>query len=279
MRQKVSVCPVPSSQQMALRRTRKENDLMIPQLRSFDQREEPGKLEANVRNQICRVGQWMYQRGLIVAGEGNLSVRLSAERILITPASACKGMLAPEDLLVVDPEGAILSEQGQPSSEMQMHLAFYRLRPDVQAVCHAHPPEATGFAAAGRALEEAVLPEVIVTLGKIPLAPYATPGTREVCLALEPLIPCHDAILLQNHGVVTCGPDLRTAYFRLETVEQFARIMLTAQALGGPHLLPRAEMQKLIPARARDGTLIAPAHELDLPHTAEELEGRITFTR
>jgi L-fuculose-phosphate aldolase len=258
---------------------RKENDLMIPELISFDQREEPAKPEENHRNQICRVGQWMYQRGLIVAGEGNLSVRLSAERILITPAGACKGMLAPEDLLVVDPEGAVLSGQGQPSSEMPMHLAFYRLRSDVLAVCHAHPPQATGFAAAGRALEEAVLPEVIVSLGKIPLAPYATPATGEVCLVLEPLIPSHDAILLQNHGVVTCGRDLRTAYFRLETVEQFARIMLTARALGGPHLLPPAEMQKLIPARARDATLITPAHELDPPHTADELEARITFTR
>jgi len=200
---------------------------MIPELRSFDQREEPGKLEENHRNQICRVGQWMYQRGLIVAGEGNLSVRLSSERILITPAGACKGMLAPEDLLVVDSEGAIVSGRGQPSSEMRMHLAFYRVRPDVQAVCHAHPPEATGFAAAGRALEEAVLPEVIVGLGKIPLAPYATPGTREVCVALEPLIPCYDAILLQNHGAVTCGRDLQTAYFRLETVEPVSYTHLT----------------------------------------------------
>jgi L-fuculose-phosphate aldolase len=162
-----------------------------------------------------------------------------------------------------------------------MHLAFYRMRSDVQAVCHAHPPEATGFAVAGRALDEAVLPEVIVALGKIPLAPYATPGTREVCLVLEPLIPRHDAILLQNHGTVTCGRDLQTAYFRLETVEQFARILLAAHALGGPHRLLHAEMQKLDATRARDGTLIAPAPEPDLDHTSktEELEGRVTFAR
>jgi L-fuculose-phosphate aldolase len=254
---------------------------MIPDPRLVDQREDPGKLEESQRTEICRVGQWMYQRGLIVAAEGNLSVRLRPDRILITPAGACKGMLAPGDLLVVDSEGQAVSGHGQPSSEVRMHLAFYRMRSDVQAVCHAHPPAATGFAAAGRALEETVLPELIVGLGKIPLAPYATPGTCEVGLALEPLIPCHDAILLQNHGAVTCGRDLLTAYFRLETVEQLARIMLAAQALGGPRRLAHAEMQKLSATRARDGAMIAPAPKPDLPQkaAAEELEGRVTFTK
>lgn len=254
---------------------------MIPDTGSADPREDQGNLEGNYRTLICRVGQWMYQRGLIVAEEGNMSVRLSPERILITPAGTCKGMLVPEDMLVVDPEGAVVSGRGQPSSEMGMHLAFYRLRPDVQAVCHAHPPEATGFAVAGHTLDEAVLPEVVVALGEIPLAPYATPGTREVCQVLEPLIPRYDAILLQNHGAVTCGQDLQTAYFRLETVEQFARILLAAKALGGPHRLLHGEMQKLVAARARDGTLVAPAPEPDLTHTPkeEELEGRVKFTR
>jgi L-fuculose-phosphate aldolase len=130
-----------------------------------------------------------------------------------------------------------------------MHLLYYRLRPDLRAVCHAHPPTATGFAAAGRALESAVLPEVVVDLGKIPLAPYGTPGTWELCAGLEPLVRSYDAILLENHGVVTSGPDLRTAYRRMETVEQFARVMLTAELLGGAHLLSRAEVQKLINSR------------------------------
>ncbi len=147
---------------------------------------------------------------------------------------------------------------------MLMHLLYYRLRPDVQAVCHAHPPIATGFASAGRALEEAVLPEVIVGLGKIPLAPYGTPGTWELCAGLEPLATEFDAILLENHGVVTCGRDLTTAYQRMETVERFATILLTAESLGGPRLLPHAEVQKLIAARPRyavsslEGTVEAP---------------------
>jgi len=213
--------------------------------------EESLQVEENRRIQICQVGQWMYQRGLIVANEGNLSVRLSAERILITPSGTCKGMLAPEELLLIGLDGENFSGTGHPSSEMLMHLMIYRMRPDVQAVCHGHPPEATGFAAAGQSLEEAVLPEVVVSLRKIPLAPYATPGTPEVCAALEPLIPYHDAMLLENHGVVTCGESLLAAYFRLEMVERFARIMLIAKTLGGPRVLPHIEVQKLTDAGVR----------------------------
>jgi len=252
---------------------------MTPDSKLGWQEDEPARSEDKYWNEICRVGRWMYERGLAVAGEGNLSVRLGADRILITPAGACKGMLAPEDLLVIDPEGEVVSGKGQPSSETPMHLLFYRVRPDAHAVCHAHPPTATGFAAAGRALEEAVLPEVIVNLGKIPLAPYGTPGTWEVCAALERLVERHDAILVENHGVVTCGPDLRTAYFRMETVEQFARVMFAAEALGGPHLLPRSEVQKLIEARTRYGVTCPRGNSAELPRTAEAMEDRITFRR
>jgi L-fuculose-phosphate aldolase len=201
--------------------------------------------DVKYRREICKVGRWMYRQGFVVASQGNLSVRLDAERILVTPAGACKGRLLLDDLMITDLEGAVVSGIGSPSSELQMHLLYYRLRPDVRSVCHAHPPTATGFAAAGRALEEAVLPEVVSVLGKIPLAPYGTPGTWELCARIESLVPSHDAILLENHGVVTCGPDLTTAYQHLETVEHFARVMLTAEAVGGPRLLGRAEVQKL----------------------------------
>jgi L-fuculose-phosphate aldolase len=218
---------------------------------------------------MCAVGRRMYQQGLVVAAEGNLSVRLDAQHVLVTPAGSCKGRLASKDLLVTDMCGRVVSGTGLPSSEMQMHLLFYRSRPQLRAVCHAHPPTATGFAAAGRALESAVLPEVIVGLGKIPLAPYGTPGTWELCAGLEPLIHNYDAILLQNHGVVTCGPDLRTAYERMETVEHFARVMLTAELLGGPHLLPRAEVQKLINASPRR-RVSGPGDALELPLTAAQ---------
>jgi L-fuculose-phosphate aldolase len=228
------------------------------------------EIDRELRRQICKTGRWMYRRGFVVACEGNLSVRLDRERILVTPAGACKGYLTPEDLLVTDLSGMVLSGIRQPSTEILMHLLFYRLRPDVRAVCHAHPTTATGFAAAGRALEEAVLPEVIVGLGKIPLAPYGTPGTWELCAGIEPLAIKHDAILLENHGVVTCGQDLTTAYQRLETVEQFARILLTAETLGGPHLLPHAEVQRLIAARSRYG-VSSPENTVELPLSSESL--------
>ncbi len=205
--------------------------------------------DAQYRREICKVGRWMYRQGFVVASEGNLSVRLNANRILVTPAGACKGRLLSDHLMITDLEGAVVSGTGDPSSELQMHLLYYRLRPEVRAVCHAHPPTATGFAAAGRPLEETVLPEVVSTLGKIPLAPYGTPGTWELCARIEPLVPSHDAILLENHGVVTCGPDLVTAYQHMETVEHFAQVMLTAESLGGPRLLTRADVQKLMAAK------------------------------
>jgi L-fuculose-phosphate aldolase len=230
--------------------------------------------ERDLRRQICKTGRKMYSHGFVVACEGNLSVRFDENRILVTPAGACKGYLAPKDLLVTDLSGVVLCGTKQPSTELLMHLLYYRLRPDVRAVCHAHPPTATGFAAAGRALEEAVLPEVIVGLGKIPLAPYGTPGTRELCAGIEPLAANYDAILLENHGVVTCGQDLTTAYQRLETVEQFARILLVAESLGGPHLLPRTEVKKLITA----GPRYVVSHlerDIELPLTSESTGDRL----
>jgi L-fuculose-phosphate aldolase len=239
---------------------------------------EQSKAEQEGRREICKVGRWMYKRGFVVASEGNVSVRIASDRILVTPSGACKGRLAPGDLLVTDLRGEVLCGLGRPSSELQMHLLYYRSRPDVRAICHAHPPTATGFAAAGRALDQAVLPEVIVCLGKIPLAPYGTPGTWELCAGLEPLVSFHDAILLENHGVVTCGANLATAYSRLEMVEHFARVMLTAESVGGPPLLPRAEVQKLITARSRYG-VSCPCDTSGLPIAAESRQDVVTLTR
>jgi|SRR5690242_6351483 len=224
------------------------------------------EVESELRRQICKTGRNMYGRGLVVACQGNLSVRVDQDRILVTPAGVCKGHLVPHDLLITDLNGVVKCGTGRPSSEILMHLLFYRVRPDVQAVCHAHPPTATGFAAAGRALDVSVLPEVVVDLGTIPLAPYGTPGTWELCENLQPFVAKHDAILLENHGVVTCGQNLTAAYQRLETVEQFARILLTAQSLGGPHVLSNVNVQKLIAARSRYG-ILGPGGGMELPLT------------
>jgi len=214
--------------------------------------------ERAYRAQICHIGRQMYHRGLVVACEGNLSVRLNSDRMLITPAGMCKGTLAPEQLLITDFDGNVVEGNGKPSSEIRMHLLYYRLRPDVRAVCHAHPPIATAFAACGRALEERLLPEVVMSLGRVPLAPYGTPGIAELCAGLQPLVPDHDAVLLENHGVVTCGRNLEKAYFHLETVERFAEILSTAELLGKPRLLTQREIQKLCHAQPCPGREATP---------------------
>jgi L-fuculose-phosphate aldolase len=241
---------------------------------TVSKRARQSEAEYRRRVELCKIGHQMYERGYVIASEGNLSVRLEADRVLLTPSGACKGDLTPRDLLITDMSGAVIRGTGHPSSEMQMHLLYYRSRPDVQAVCHGHPPTATGFAVAGRALEEAILPEVIISLGKVPLAPYGTPGTWELCAGLEPLVPKHDAILLENHGVVTCGQDLTLAYQRLETVERFARILLTAESLGGPRLLSLADVQKLIAARPRYG-ISSRDGSVELPLTSEARSDRV----
>ena len=141
----------------------------------------------------------------------------------------------------MDLNGRLLEGERQISSEAGMHLLFYQMRPDVQAVCHAHPPTATGFAASGQGLDQALLPEVVVCLGKVPLVRYATPGTSDLSAVLEPYVPHYDALLLANHGAVTCGPDLLTAFYRMEIVEHFAKISLAARLAGQPQLLSTRE--------------------------------------
>lgn len=242
----------------------------------------PVRTEEQHRLDICRVGRWLYEHGHIVAGEGNLSVRLDAERILMTPTCLNKGMLCTEDLVVMDIEGRHLLGDRKISSEAGMHLLFYRMRPDVHAVCHGHPATATGFAAAGLGLDQALLPEVVVSLGKVPLVRYATPGTPDLSAVLEPYVPHYDALLLANHGVVTCGPDLLTAFFRMETVEHFAKIVLAARLAGEPQLLSTREVAKLMAARARYNVTPPPGGGAELPETCDGGEStteEITLTR
>jgi L-fuculose-phosphate aldolase len=238
--------------------------------------------EEQHRHDLCLIGRWMYERGYIVAGEGNLSVRLDADRILTTPTCINKGMMTPSDLVVMDMEGRHLQGDRKISSEAGMHLLFYRMRSDVQAVCHGHPATATGFAVAGQGLDQALLPEVVVSLGKIPLVRYATPGTPDLSAVLEPYVPHYDALLLANHGAVTCGPDLLTAFFRIEVVEHFAKITLTARLAGEPQLLSTREVAKLMAARARYQVTPPPGGGAELPETCDNGENttdEVTLTR
>jgi L-fuculose-phosphate aldolase len=163
----------------------------------------------------------------------------------MTPKSVCKGFMTPEMMCITDLEGRKLQGDRDPSSEMLMHLEVYRQRPDVEAVVHAHPPIATGFAVAGIALDRAVLAEVLTTLGSIPIAEYATPSTRELPEAVRKYIKAHDGMLLANHGALTVGADLFAAYYKMETIEHFAKISLVARLLGRENLISREEVIRL----------------------------------
>jgi L-fuculose-phosphate aldolase len=240
------------------------------------------KTEREFRDDIIEIGRLMFQKGWIAANDGNITIRLDESRILATPTGISKGRMEPDDLIVVDHAGNKISGRRERTSEIAMHLKIYELRPDVRAVVHAHPPVTTGFAAAGRPLDLAVLPEVVVGLGCVPLAAYGLPGTPALTEPMIPLIPGHDALLMANHGAVCYGEDVFQAYYRMETMEHFARITLVAELLGGPKVLPRNEVEKLIDARGRYGVKSRAGEGGSCPVAAEDLAGgeeRITITR
>ena len=197
------------------------------------------------RHEIVHFGRLLHQTGLVAATDGNLSVRLGDSNFLCTPTLMSKGMMAAEDLVVVDALGHKVMGERNVSSEIAMHLFIYRNRSDVGAVVHAHPPTATGFAAAGIPLDSALCSEIVITLGTIPLANYETPGTPELAEALAPLVGEHDAILMANHGVVTYGEDLLSAYMNMETVEHYAKIALVTHMLGRQKPLSETHLSKL----------------------------------
>jgi len=209
------------------------------------------KTEQQHKDEIVRFGKLLHQTGLVAATDGNLSIRLENGNILCTPTLMSKGLMQPEDLVVVDQHGKKVSGSREVSSEIAMHLFIYGRRPDVGAVVHAHPPTATGYAAAGIALDRALCSEIIVTLGSVPLANYETPGTPELAEALAPLLAEHDAILMANHGVVTCGADLLNAYMNMETVEHFAKIALVTHLLGKQQPLSDQHVDKLREVRLK----------------------------
>src|SRR6266481_4267641 len=214
--------------------------------------------ESSLRADIVEVGRRMYVRGYPASNDGNISVRLGSDRLLMTPKSVCKGFMTPDMMCVTDLDGRKLQGERDPSSEMLMHLEVYRQRPDVRAVVHAHPPTATGFAVAGIPLDRAVLAEVLTTLGSIPIAAYATPSTQELPDAVRKYIKAHDGMLLANHGALTAGSDLFSAYYKMETIEHFATISLVARMLGRENLISREEVMRLQELRGTYG-ITAPA--------------------
>ena len=201
--------------------------------------------EERIRADIVEIGRRLHSRAYVASNDGNISARLGDDRLLTTPKSVSKGFMTPDMIVTTDLEGVKVSGDREPSSELLMHLAVYQSRPDVAAVVHAHPPTATGFAVAGIPLDRAVLAEVVTTLGSIPIADYGTPSTQELADAVKKFIKAHDGLLLANHGALTVAGDLFAAYYKMETIEHFARISLVARMLGRERLLSREEVTRL----------------------------------
>jgi len=224
--------------------------------------------EQALRAEIVQVGKLLYDRSLIVATDGNISARLADNTILITPSGLCKGLMSPDQLIVIDLDGRKVGPGTQanqhlkPTSETAMHLEAYKQRPDVLSVVHAHPPYAITLSMVGITLAECMLPEAIMFLGLTPTTPYSTPASQENAAAIRKAIVGHDAILLQRHGSLTVGNSPLNAYYRTETLEQVARITYMLNQLGGAQTLPPFQVEKLLKIR----------QEMDLGRAADEAD-------
>jgi L-fuculose-phosphate aldolase len=207
--------------------------------------------EIEIKEQMCDICRKMWQLGWVAANDGNVSVRLPDGTFLVTPTGISKSFITPEKILKINDKAEVLDGLPgyKPSSEIKMHLRCYRDRSDVNGVVHAHPPTATGYAVAGLSLDDYSMIETVIAIGSIPLTPYGTPSTSEVPEAIAPYLQDHDVMLLQNHGALALGSDIYTAYFRMETLELFAKISLTARLLGGAKEIPKNQIDKLLNLR------------------------------
>ena len=210
--------------------------------------------ELQARKLIIEIGKLLYERSYVVSSDGNISCRLDQKRILATPTMTCKGRMTEDGLAITDLDGKALNDK-RASSELAMHLLIYKMRPDINAVCHAHPPHGTAFSVAGLAIDAPILSEVILTLGCVPLTAYGTPSTNELTESMKPFVEHHNALLMANHGAVAYGEDLWQAFDRLETLEHTAKIAILSRALGGANDLPKDAIEKLINIREKAGYL------------------------
>lgn len=224
--------------------------------------------ERELREQICEIGRLMRHHNYAEGTSGNISARLDDERILATPSGLAKGRMSPDQLIIVNMDGEKIAPHTpanrdlRPTSEILMHLECYYQRSDVNGVVHAHPPTAVALTCAGVSLEQCILPEVVIMLGLVPTAPYATPCGEANRDSICALIPDHDAIMLANHGSITMGSDVWTAYLRLEVLEHFANVLYKTEQLGGAKPLPIDEVEKLLELRRRTG--LAHPHDEEL---------------
>lgn len=207
--------------------------------------------EYEVKQQICEVGRRIYMNGFVAANDGNISVRINEEEVLCTPTGVSKGFMTPDMICKVDMDGNILeaSNNYKPSSEIKMHLRIYKERQDVNSVVHAHPPYGTSYAIAGIPLNKAIMPEAVIALGCVPIAEYGTPSTEEIPDAVSKYLDNYDAVLLENHGALTYGADLMTAYFKMESLEFYAKLTFLSTQIGEPKVLNEEQIEKLLEIR------------------------------
>lgn len=202
--------------------------------------------EMEMRQAICDVGHNLWKLGFVAANDGNISMKIDENTYLTTPTGTSKHILTPEMIIKMNGNNKVIEKHPDyfPSSEFKLHLSCYKKRPDIKAVVHAHPPTATGFAIAHIPLDDYTMPEAIIFLGSVPIAPYDTPGSQGVADSINPFLENHDTILMENHGAVTVGVDLTQAYYRMETLEHFAKVSLVARQLGGAIELPKEKIDE-----------------------------------
>ncbi|MCI5971140.1 MAG: class II aldolase/adducin family protein [Clostridia bacterium] len=207
--------------------------------------------EAEIKQQICDIGKRIYDRGMVAANDGNISVKISDNEFLCTPTGVSKGFMTPEYICKVDAEGKVLEANGnfRPSSEIKMHMRVYKERPDVVSVVHAHPMYATSFAIAGIPLVDPIMPEAVISLGAVPIAEYGTPSTEEIPDAVSKYLQDFDAVLLENHGALSYGDSLLTAYHKMESLEFYAQLLFLSKQLGGPNKFDNENIKRLYQIR------------------------------
>lgn len=210
--------------------------------------------DAQAKEAILEIGRRMFAKGFVAANDGNISVKVSDNAIWSTPTLVSKGYMTEDILVKVDLDGNVLEGSSKPSSEIKMHLRVYKENPELRAVTHAHPPVATSFAIAGIALDQAILPEAVVNLGVVPVAQYASPGTKDVPDSIAPYCNTHNGVLLQNHGALTWGKDPFEAYYRLESLEFYATVTMNTRFIIGKQIvLSDEQIATLIETRERLG--------------------------
>lgn len=238
------------------------------QFRKIQLRRNTMTSECEIKKQICDIGKRMYERNMVAANDGNISVKISEDEILCTPTGVSKGFMTPEDICKVDTKGSVIQANPgcRPSSEMKMHLRVYEERPDVRAVVHAHPVYATTFAVAGVPLSQPIMPETVINFGCVPVAKYGRPSTMDIPDAISEFVRYFDALLLEKHGALTYSDSLSAAYMKMESVEFYAQLLYQTKLLGVAKELTHQQVEELYEIRRHTGT--KGRHPADLHQSA-----------